>query len=74
MMEYAGPIMTYVEDGTIQDPNDALQIGLLLWNSTLPDVPVAVRQSRRDVVARIETTLQMNRQEADAFFDEMIER
>ena len=74
MLEFAAPIMTYVEDGTVQDPNDALQISLRLWNSTLPEVPVAVRKSRREVVAQIETALQMERQEADAFFDEMIER
>jgi hypothetical protein len=36
MMEYAAPIMAYVADGTVADPNDALQVGLLLWNSTLP--------------------------------------
>ena len=74
MMEYAAPIMAYVEDGTVADPNDALQVGLLLWNSTLPEVPVAMRQSRREIVAHIETTLQMDRQEAEAFYDEMIER
>jgi len=74
MIEFAAPIMAYVEDGTVQDPNDALQIGLRLWNSTLPEVPIAVRRSRREVVAQIETALQMERQEADAFFDEMIER
>jgi hypothetical protein len=30
MMEYVAPIMAYVEDGTVADPNDALQVGLLL--------------------------------------------
>jgi hypothetical protein len=74
MMEYAAPIMAYVEDGIVADPNDALQVGLLLWNSTLPEVPVAMRQSRREIVAHIETTLQMDRPEAEAFYDEMIER
>ena len=24
MMEYAAPIMAYVEDGTVRDPNDGL--------------------------------------------------
>jgi hypothetical protein len=74
MLEYAAPIMAYVEDGTVQDPNDALQVGLLLWNSTLPDAPVAVRQSRRAIVAQIEATLQLDREEAEAFFDRMIAR
>ena len=74
MMEYAAPIMAYVDNGTVADPNDALQVGLLLWNSTLPAVPVAMRQARSAIVAHIETTLQMDRQEAEAFYDEMIER
>jgi hypothetical protein len=74
ILEYAAPIMAYVEDGTVQDPNDALQVGVLLWNSTLPNAPVAVRASRREIVAHIETTLQMGRQEAEAFYDRMIER
>jgi hypothetical protein len=74
MMEYAAPIMAYVEDGTIADPNDALQVGLLLWNHTLPEVPVAMRQSRRAIVSHIETTLHMTPEEAEAFCDEMIER
>src|SRR6266545_7663331 len=55
MLEYAAPLMAYVENGTVQDPNDALQVGLLLWNSTLPEAPVAVRQSRRAIVTQIET-------------------
>jgi hypothetical protein len=74
MLEYAAPIMAYVENGTVADPNDALQVGLLLWNSTLPAVPVAMRQARSAIVAQIETTLQMDRQEAEAFYDKMIER
>ncbi len=74
MIEYAAPIMAYVEDSTVGNPNDALQVGLLLWNSSKPEVPVAMRQPRGEIVAQIKTTLQMDRQEADAFFDEMIER
>ncbi len=74
LLEYAAPIMAYVEDGTIQDPNDALQVGLLLWNSTLLEAPVAVRQSRREIVAHIATTLQLDQQEAETFFDRMIAR
>lgn len=73
-MEYAAPIMAYVDNGTVQDPNDALQVALLLWNSTLPEAPLAVRQSRWEIVAQIETTLHLDRQEAEAFCDRMIER
>src|SRR5262249_1326530 len=74
MIEYAAPLMAYVEEGTVADPNDAFQVGVLLWNSTLPDVPVSMRQSRGAMVAHIETTLHMHRQAAEAFYDEMIAR
>ncbi len=74
MMEYAAPIMAYFEDGTVGNMNDGLQLGLLLWNQTLPEVPEAMRQSRGEIVTQIETTLQMDRLEADAFYDKMIER
>lgn len=74
MVEFAAPIMAYVEDGTIRDPNDALQIGMQLWNVTLPKAPVAVKKSRPQIVDQIRTILQLDRQEAEAFFDRMIER
>jgi hypothetical protein len=74
MMEYAAPLMAYAEDGTVQDPNDALQIGVQLWNFTLPKVPVPQKPSRAAIVDTIRTTLQMDRQEAEAFCDRMIAR
>jgi hypothetical protein len=74
MMEYATPLMAYVEDGTVQDPNDALQIGVQLWNFTLPKVPVLQKPSRTAIVDHIRTTFQLDRQEAEAFCDRMIER
>src|SRR2546422_8056504 len=58
MMEYAPPIMAYVDNGTVADPNDALQDGLLLWNSTPPPVPLALLQERNAILAHIEATLQ----------------
>jgi hypothetical protein len=54
MIEYAAPLMAYVEDGTVADPNDAFQVGVLLWNSTLPDVPVPMRQSRGEIITHIQ--------------------
>lgn len=74
MLEYAAPIMACVENGTVQDPNDALQIGMLLWNATLPKAPVPIETSRAEIVGHIRTTLQMDRQEAENFFDRMLER
>jgi hypothetical protein len=74
MLEFAAPLMAYVEQGTIQDPNAALQIAMQLWNCTLPNIPPAQRPSRTAIVYAIQTTLQMDRQEAEAFCERMIAR
>ncbi len=74
MLEYAAPLIAYVENGTVQDPNDALQVGMQLWNFTLPKVPVAQKPSRTAIVDNIRTTLQLDRQEAEAFCDHMLAR
>ncbi len=58
----------------MQDPNDALQLGMQLWNWTLPHVPVPQKPSRTAIVDTICATLQVDQQEADAFFDRMIAR
>src|SRR5688572_20521570 len=67
LLEYAAPLMAYVDDGTVQDPNDALQIGMQLWNCMLPKVPVLQKPSRGAIVNDIRTTLRMDREEAEAF-------
>ncbi len=74
MLEFAAPLMDYVEQGIVQDPNAALQIGMQLWNFTLPNIPVSQQPSRTALVDTIQTTLQLDRQEADAFFERMIAR
>jgi hypothetical protein len=42
MLEYAAPLMAYVEDGTVQDPNEASQIGMHRMRSSPRIVPRAV--------------------------------
>jgi hypothetical protein len=74
MLEFAAPLMDYVEQGTVQDPNEALQIAMQLWNSTLPNVPPAQRPSRSAMLHAIQTTLQMSQQDAEAFCERMIAR
>jgi hypothetical protein len=74
MLEFAAPLMAYVEQGTVQDPNDALQIAMQLWNVTLPTVPVVQKPSRTAIVDTLQTTLHLDRQGAEAFFERMIAR
>jgi len=74
ILEFAAPLMAYVEQGTVQDPNDALHIGMQLWNYTLPNAPVSQKPARTAIVDTMQTTLQLDRQEADAFFERLIAR
>lgn len=74
IMEFAGPVMEFVEDGTIKDPNDALQIGTQIWNFSLPKISPQMKKLRPDIVEQIRTTLKMDIDEAEDFFDRMVER
>jgi hypothetical protein len=74
MLEYAAPLMAYADDGTVHDPNAVLQIGMQLWNFTLPIVPVSQKPSRTAIIGTLQTTLRMDQQEAEAFFEHMIAR
>src|SRR4029450_6422374 len=74
ILEFAAPLLAYVDQGTVQDPNDALHIGMQLWNYTLPHAPVSQKPARTAIVDTMQTTLQMDRQEADALFEGMIAR
>lgn len=74
VVEFANSIMEFVENGTVNDPNKALQIGMDLWNFTLPKVPVQAKKSRQELVNNISKTLKMTQKEAEDFFNRMIER
>ena len=51
-----------------------LERGMQLWNVTLPTVPVVQKPSRTAIVDTIQTTLQLDQQEANAFFERMVAR
>ncbi len=74
MIEFASPIMDYVENGTISDPNEALQLGMHLWNFTLPRAPVQRKTSQKDLIKSLAKTLHLTPHEAKEFFDRMIKR
>lgn len=76
LVEYAEPLMEYVEEGFIDEPDDAFQIAVELWNQDLPsDLSENLPRSTRSTIERkIARTLQMNSQEASEFLDKMIQR
>lgn len=75
MIEYANPVMKYVEKGIVKDINKAMGIVTELWNYQISeetdDLP---RVNKKDLIKQIRRTLKMNAEEAASFLDMMLER
>lgn len=74
MMEYAKPIMDFVEKGIVKDPNDAFQLATPLWNYNIAQKHHNFEINKRDTIKQIGKTLKLNVQESTEFFDMMIQR
>jgi len=71
MMEYAKPLMDFVERGIVKGPNDVLQLGIPLWNYNLSPER---HNLKKDIINQIGKTLKIDLQESADFFDMMIQR
>ena len=74
IVEYAKPIMDFVEKGVIKDPNDAFQLSMPLWNYNINQKQHDFKCNKKDIIKQIENTLKLNAQESTEFFDLMIKR
>ncbi len=74
MIEYAKPIMDFVEKGSVKDSNDALQLSIPLWNYNKTQKNRNLERSKRDIIKKIGKTLKINYEESTKFFDMMIQR
>lgn len=74
MVEYAKPIMDFVERGVVNDPNHAFQLAIPLWNYNLPQKHGDFIFNKADIIRQIGKTLKLNAQESTEFFDMMIQR
>jgi len=74
-MEYAKPIMDFVDKGVVKDANKALQVAMLLWNYSLDiDEGKDNEKLKRDIIKQISRTFKLNTPDAGEFFKEMIYR
>lgn len=73
-MEYAEPLMKYVEKGIVKDPNDAFQLAMPIWNYDISSENSDIKIDKEDVIKQIEKTLKINSKESDEFFEMMIQR
>lgn len=74
MIEYAKPIMDFVEKGVVKDPNDAFQLAMPLWNYNLSQKHRDFKFNKKDIIKQIGKPLKLNAQESTEFFDMMIQR
>ena len=74
MMEYAKPVMEFVESGIVKDMNKALQIATDIWNYAIEMEQTNIRIYHEGILKAISTTLKMNGKESKEFFDFMIQR
>lgn len=74
IIEYAKPIMNFVENGVLKDINDALQIAMPLWNFNLSRELGDSKFNRQDILREIGKALKLNTQESLELFEMMIQR
>ncbi|MBN2412816.1 hypothetical protein JXQ31_14095 [candidate division KSB1 bacterium] len=74
LMEFAKPMMEFVEKGTVKELNDVFQLALPIWNY---DIALEKSNSiidKKDIIKPISKILKLNAQESAEFFDMMIQR
>ncbi|MFO7889239.1 MAG: hypothetical protein R6V04_02755 [bacterium] len=74
MIEFAQPVMDFVERGVVKDPNDAFQLVIPIWNYSLSQNNCDIKPSKTNIIKQIRNTLKLNDKESAEFFDMMIQR
>ena len=74
MMEYAKPVMDFVEKGIVEDINDAFQIAMRIWNYSIEVERTGLELMRNEIVSEISKTFKLTKQESLEFLDTMIKR
>lgn len=74
MMEYAKPVMNYVEDGTVSDPNVAMLIVQSFWNYDIPSDNENSDKIKNNILSLIRSALHLNKKESVELFEEMVQR
>ena len=74
MMEYAKPVMKYVDDGTVSAPNVAMLIVQSLWNYSIHSDNENSDKIKNDILRLIRSALHLNKKESVELFKEMVQR
>ena len=74
LMEYAKPLMDFVEKGTVKELNDVFQIALPIWNYDISLEKGNFKIDKKDIIKPISKILKLNTQDSAEFFDMMIQR
>lgn len=74
LLEYAKPVLEFVEDSSVDEVNQAYQIAMLLWNYTIDHDREKNSKDYEDLSMIVANELNINHQEALKFMDTMLER
>ncbi|MFC1552828.1 hypothetical protein ACFL6P_09745, partial [Candidatus Latescibacterota bacterium] len=74
MMEYAKPVLEFVEDGMVDDINQVYQIAMMMWNYANELERDGYSDNHDVILTNVSTVLEMNKEEALDFMDIMLER
>jgi len=74
MMEYAKPIMDYVEKGIVDDPDKAFQLVMPLWNYDISMEENDFTINKKDIIKQIGKNLKINSKQSTELFEMMIQR
>ena len=74
MMEYAKPVVEFVEEGVIEDLNEALQIASSIWNYSNDLERSDNKANLEELELEITEVLKLGKKEARQFVNMMVER
>ena len=74
LLEYAKPIMDYIEKGVVDDPNDAFQLAMPIWNYDISLEENDFAINKKDLIKQIGKILKINSQQSAEFFEMMMQR
>lgn len=74
LMEYARPLLDFVDKGIVKHPDDVIQFAVFLWNYDISAERGDVTVDKQDMIKQLQKSLKINAEECTEFFEMMIQR
>ena len=74
LLEYARPLLDFVDKGIVKYPDDIIQFAMFLWNYDISVERGDVTVDKQDMIKQFQKTLKISAEECIEFFEMMIQR